>query len=372
MEKQLDGPRSCRPEERSELLALINLVFRVSGGRQPSVERDYPHIYRQENLSNVRVIRIDGGLRASAGTLPMRIATDNEPLDTVGVNCTTTHPDWRNRGLGALLMRDIEDQARIKERDLVHLAAGVPEWYRRFGFEDGGCIYTYRLNRGNVDLLPFLGDLEVRTGLERYVDEIHRIHSAEGVGTCRTKEDVPIILGRDASEIFAGIQGGQVKAYAVVNLRHRLVKEHGGPPELVAALFRTVYDYVDSVNDGRSTTARNAEDRVELVSDLRVEVTPQQTAVIQLFNRIGVPVNVEPWHMLQIIDPVAILRKIGVKGVELVSRGKEFVLQSSAERDIVLNRRMLVKALFGPEKISVNAMVDGLPFLLSTPSTDHV
>ena len=370
MGSHLDGPRACRPEERAELLALVNVVFRVSRGRPPSIERDYPHIYRQANLGNVRVIRIDGGLRASVGTLPMRIATGHEPLDTVGVNCTTTHPDWRNRGLGGLLMRDVEEQARAAGRDLVHLSAGVPEWYRRFGFEDGGCLLTYELNRGNVELLPSPRHLEIDSGLDRYVDDVHRIHSDCGTGTIRSREAVPIILGRTSPELYVGIRCGRVAAYAVVDASSRLVKEHGGPPELTAALLSAVYERVDAANEDRSTTARGADDRVELVSDLRVQVTPQQTGLIELLDRIGIPVTREPWHMLQLIDPAAILRKLGVTDVEVLTRGDRFVLRGG-EGEEVLTRRMLVKALFGPERVTAHAC-NRLPFLLSTPSTDHV
>lgn len=370
MESQIDGPRACRPEERSELLALANLVFRVSRGRAPSVERDYPHIYRTENLDNVRVIRVDGGLRASVGTLPMRIATGGAVLDTVGVNCTTTHPDWRKRGFGGLLMRDIEARAHAAGRDLVHLDAGVPEWYRRFGFEDGGCLLTYELNRGNVGLLPDPRGLEVSTGLDRYVADLHRIHTADGAGTVRREEDVPVIVGRTSPELFVAERRGRVVAYAVVQPASRLVKEHGGPPELVAALLRAVYSLVDSVNEGRSTTERDDQERVDLTSGLQVEVIPQQTGLVALLDRIGIPVTRAPWHMLQLIDPAAILRKLGLNDVTVRTRGDRFVLSGPGGEE-VLPRRMLVKALFGPERVTEVAG-DRLPVLLSTPSTDHV
>jgi predicted N-acetyltransferase YhbS len=370
MGSQIDGPRACRPEERSELLALINLVFRVSRGRAPSIERDYPHIYRASNLDNVRVIRVDGGLRASVGTLPMRITAGGAALDTVGVNCTTTHPDWRSRGFGGLLMRDVEAQARAAGRDLVHLDAGVPEWYRRFGFEDGGCLLTYELNRGNVGLLPDPGGLEIRAGLERYAGDVHRIHTACGAGTIRPEVDVPIIVGRTSPELFVAERRGRVEAYAVVQPASRLVKEHGGPPELVAALLRAVYARVDAVNEGRSTTARDDGDRVDLTSDLQVEVIPQQTGLVQLLDRLGLPMTRAPWHMLQLIDPAAILRKLGLDDVAVRQRGDRYVL-SGPEGEEALTRPMLVKALFGPERVTAVAG-DRLPFLLSTPSTDHV
>lgn len=370
MGSRIDGPRACRPEERSELLALTNLVFRVARGRVASIERDYPHIYRIENLENVRVIRADGGLRASVGTLPMRIAMGGVSLDTVGVNCTTTHPDWRQRGFGGLLMRDVEEQARAAGRDLVHLDAGVPEWYRRFGFEDGGCLLTYELNRGNIGLLPDPADLEVRTGLQRYAADLHRIHTADGSGTVRREEDVPLIVGRTAPELFVAERRGRVDAYAVVQPGARLVKEHGGPPEVVAALLRAVYARVDSVNEGRSSTARDDHDRVALTSDLRVEVIPQQTGLVALLDHIGIPVTRAPWHMLQLIDPAAILRTLRLADVSVRRSGDRFVL-SGPDGEEVLTRRMLVKALFGPERVTAVAG-DRLPVLLSTPSTDHV
>ncbi|MCY4372429.1 MAG: GNAT family N-acetyltransferase [Spirochaetaceae bacterium] len=370
MGSRIEGPRACRPDERSELLALANLVFRVSRGRWPSIERDSPHVYRTENLGNVRVIRADGGLRASVGTLHMRIAAGGAVLDTVGVNCTTTHPDWRKRGFGGLLMRDVEERARAAGRDLVHLDAGVPEWYRRFGFEDGGCLLTYELNRGNVGLLPDPADLEIGIGLARYAAQLHRIHTADGAGTIRSEEDVPVIVGRTSPELFVAERRGQVVAYAVVQPASRLVKEHGGPPELVAALLRAVYARVDAVNEGRSTTARDDRDRVDLTSGLQVEVIPQQAGLIALLDRIGVPVARAPWHMLQLIDPAAVLRKLGLNDVAVSRRGDLFVLSGPGGEE-ALTRRMLVKALFGPERVTEVAG-DRLPVLLSTPSTDHV
>ena len=148
------------------------------------------------------------------------------------------------------------------------------------------------------------------------------------------------------------------------------MKEHGGPPELVAALLRAVYARVDAVNEGRSTTARDDRDRVDLTSGLQVEVIPQQAGLIALLDRIGVPVARAPWHMLQLIDPAAVLRKLGLNDVAVSRRGDLFVLSGPGGEE-ALTRRMLVKALFGPERVTEVAG-DRLPVPLSTPSTDHV
>ncbi len=246
----------------------------------------------------------------------------------------------------------------------------MPEWYRRFGFEDGGCLLSYELNRGNVGLLPDPRGLEVRTGLDRYAADLHRIHSTDRAGTVRREEDVPVIVGRTSPELFVAERRGRVVAYAVVQPASRLVKEHGGQPELVAALLRAVYALVDAVNQGRSTTERDDQERVDLTSELQVEVIPQQTGLVALLDRIGIPVTRAPWHMLQLIDPAEILRKLGLNDVTVHTRGDRFVL-SGPDGEEVLSRRMLVKALFGPERVTAVAG-DRLPVLLSTPSTDHV
>ena len=181
---------------------------------------------------------------------------------------------------------------------------------------------------------------------------------------------MPVIVGRTSPELFVAERRGQVVAYAVVQPASRLVKEHGGPPELVAALLRAVYARVDAVNEGRSTTARDDRDRGDLTSGLQVEVIPQQAGLIALLDRIGVPVARAPWHMLQLIDPAAVLRKLGLNDVAVSRRGDLFVLSGPGGEE-ELTRRMLVKALFGPERVTEVAG-DRLPVLLSTPSTDHV
>ena len=365
-----DGPRPCRPEELDELLELVNPVFRTSKGRPPTIASDYPQIYRESNLDNVYLIRVDGAIRACAGTMPTQIACGDAVLDAVGVNCVTTDPDWQGRGLGGMIMRHIEDRSRAAGCDLAHLAAGVPEWYRRFGYEDGGCLLRYQLDRGNVELLPEAGDVQVDTGLERYVVDAQRIHDAERLGAIRDPGDVLLILARTAPELYVAIKNNRVEAYAIVNENGKLVKEHGGSTELVATLLRQVFERLDADNQGRSTTARDDEGRVELQSHLTVEVGPRQTGLVRWLERLGFPMSRGPWNMLQLLNPVATLDKLGHGDLEVTVRGDDYTLRAG-EREETFTRCQLVKVIFGPERVTDIAGTR-LPVLLSTPSTDHV
>ena len=51
-----EGPRPARLEERDDLIAMINYVFRVSVGREPTIGTDWSHVYAPANLANVSVV----------------------------------------------------------------------------------------------------------------------------------------------------------------------------------------------------------------------------------------------------------------------------------------------------------------------------
>jgi len=368
--KDIDGPRACRLEELEELLELVNFVFRTSSGRLPTIATDYPHIYRESNLENVRVIGVGGALRASLGTWSMQIALGDVRLNTVGVNAVTTHQDWRGRGFGELLMRDVERRERRAGSDLVHLSAGVPEWYRKLDYEDGGCQLTYTLNRGNVEFLPRPEELEIDSGLEGYLEDLHRIHTNDRLGAVRDRRDLALIVGRTSPQLYVAKRAGSVEAYVLVREAEKLVIEHGGAAELVAPLLGAVFERIDKVNEGRSTTRRGGDHQVELKSHLTVEVSPLQSGLVALLDRIGIPVSRHSWHMVQLLDPATILEKLGIRDVTVAKRGDKFLVQAG-ERAESYSRRQLVKLIFGPERIS-DIAGDRLPLPLFTPATDHV
>lgn len=368
--KDIDGPRACRLEELEELLELVNFVFRTSSGRLPTIATDYPHIYRESNLENVRVIGVDGTLRASLGTWSMQIALGDVRLNTLGVNAVTTHPDWRGRGFGELLMRDVEGRAQRAGCDLIHLSAGVPEWYRKLDYEDGGCQLTYTLNRGNVGFLPGADELEIDSGLERYLEDLHRIHTNDQLGAVREPDDLPLVLGRTSPHLYVAKRGGNVEAYVLVREAEKLVIEHGGAADLVAPLLGVVFERVDNVNEGRSTTRRGADHQVELKSHLTVEVSPLQSGLVALLDQIGIPVSRHSWHMVQLLYPSSIFDKLGMSDITVSKREDDFLVQAG-ERAESYSRRQLVKLIFGPERIS-DIAGDRLPVPLFTPATDHV
>jgi GNAT superfamily N-acetyltransferase len=365
-----DGPRGCKPEELDELLELVNQVFRTSQGKPPSIQTNYPQIYRVSNLENIRVVRIDGAIRASVSNSPREIAAGSHTLKAIGVNCTTCHPDWRKRGLGAMLMKDTADRAAETGCDLVNLSAGYPEWYRCFDYEDGGCLLTYTLNRGNVDLLPALDGHEVDSGFERYLDALHEIHSRERWGVVRSREDERLVLAKEPAEIFVAIRNSRVVAYAYYRTKSRILMEHGGLAEVVGGLVREVFHRVDAETAGISTSTRDSSFTPLLEAEIYLEANPLQPKLMSLLDRFAFPVVRSAWNMLYLVDPVGLIGKLGPGDLEVQEQKGLFFL-CRGDREERFSRRQMVKVLFGPERVT-DICGDQLPIPIYTPTTDHV
>ena len=367
----LDGPRACKPEELDELLELVNGIFRTDRGKPPSIRTDYPHIYRTSNLDNIRVIRIDGAIRASVSHSPREIAAGPHTiLQAIGVNCTTCHPDWRRQGLGAMLMKDTAVRAAETGCDLVNLDAGYPEWYRRFDYEDGGCLLSYSINRGNVDLLPALDGFEVDSGFERYLDALHEIHRRENWGVIRNREDERLVLAKEPAEIFVAIRDSRVVAYAYYRTRSRILMEHGGPAEVVAGLVREVFHRVDEETAGVSSSTRDSSFTPLLQAELFLEANPLQPKLTALLDKAGIPLQRTAWNMLFLIDPAGLVARLGPDDLEVWEQDGMFALRRGG-REERYTRRQMVKLLFGPERVT-DICGAQLPMPIYTPTTDHV
>ena len=357
------------------MLHLVNLVFRTSQGRPASIADDYPHIYTAANLDNIITVRESGRIRACVSTLPMRVACGDLTLDTLGVNCTTTHPEWRRRGLGELMMREIAGRAAERGCDLVHLDAGVPEWYRDLEYEYGGRINYYTLHRGNADLLsPLDPGVEVAAG--NGVDAVaaaHRLHAAERLGTIRTLDESTVAYARSGGDLVTAVRDGEVVAYVYLRQVDQTVIECGGRSQQVAALTRHLFEQAEGASRDRSRTARGGDSHPERRPLLRVEVSPLSSLDSLLAGR-AFPAHHSYWHMFYLSNVAQTVAKLD-RSVAVESAGPaEFDLRRGGEITHY-HRRQLVQVLFGPEArgaMSGGVVPTGAPVHLFTPYTDHV
>ena len=369
----LDGPRACRPDELPELLQLVNQVFRTNRGRPPDIGDTYRHIYAVDNLELVRLIRIDGAIRASVGLFPFELAAGPHTFDAFGLNCTTCHPDWRRRGLGALLMNDAVQLCEQRGLDLIHLDGGVPEWYRQLGYEQAGSRYLYHFDRGNIELLPQL-DCEVVSDLEcnleeghGHLEQVHALHIAQRSGNMRSLHNTQQSFARYGGELLATRHSGELTAYLYVV--GTSVMESAGAAQLITGLTRELFQRRDGENAEASTTGRDDEDRVLRNVMVALEVSPLRTDLVTLLDSAGVPCERNYWHMVRVTDPPALAKKVGFEGTVVeMAAGNDFDVATERGKQ-TMTRGAIGRLLFGPERFPLRTQA---PIPLFAPGTDHV
>ncbi len=363
----LDGPRACRAEELPELLELVNYVFRTSQGRPPDIGDAYRHIYCEENLELVRLICIDGAIRASVGLFPFELAAGQHTFSALGLNCTTCHPDWRRRGLGALLMDDAAHLAEQKSLDMIHLAGGVPEWYRHLGYEQAGSRYLYHFDRGNIGLLPPL-DCEVVTELVGHIEQMHALFLAQRSGNMRSLHNTRQSFARYPGELLAAQQDGELKAYLYADFDNLVLECAGEPAELIAGLTHELFDRRDRENEGASTTGRDEKYRVLRNVVVSLEVSPLRTDLTALLDGLGIPCERNYWHMVRVTDPPDLAGKIGFEGT-IEAAGEDAFVVATENGEQTMTRGAISRLLFGPERFPLRTQP---PIPLFAPGTDHV
>ena len=107
---------------------LHRMVVRAFDG--DFAEEDWQHTY-----GGWRVVACDGEVPvAHAAVVPRELRVGDRPLRTGYVEGVATEPHRQRAGLGSLVMAETTHLVR-REFEMGALSTGVPDFYRRFGWE---------------------------------------------------------------------------------------------------------------------------------------------------------------------------------------------------------------------------------------------
>ena len=344
-----DGPRACRPLELAPTLDLINYVFRhlrTPPGR-PTMGWDYPHVYNPANLDNVRIVARNGEPVASVGIYPTRVRTPRGEIAVGGIGAVATHPNHRRLGLSTLCLEDAHATMRAAGLHVGLLGTGIPDFYRKLGWENAGRQWRFSLDRGNVSFLPDANRLEVTDEWRPHAAALCALHNAEPLGAPRTDATFVLRAERKFVRLVVATRAGQPVAYA--GLRDSTAAETAGAPDNVAALLRAIFMSLDDPQ--RRTTDRipGQTTRTELgvITPVRPDGLPA------LLTHRGVPHTLSYQGMLKILDAPTLFAALNLSQVDLeriqLPSGRDG-WRLHANRTLDLSEPALVKLCFGPER----------------------
>ncbi|MEM2905575.1 MAG: GNAT family N-acetyltransferase [Candidatus Bathyarchaeia archaeon] len=244
----MEGPRAARRDELQQVADLANLVFREAKGLAWTMHLEFPLLFNEANLENLRVILDDGkpvtlvGIRESE----LVIYGCRVPVGMIGSVCT--HPQYRGKGLASLALVDAFEKMKRDGVPLV-LVSGVRSLYTRAGCAMVGREYRYGLTPQDAEKLPTCG-FELEPFQEGALSGIVELRQKEPVRFLNTPEELLALLKRPERDSLSQVHprdtflikcGSTSVAYLVAqmprdgSLGDSNLVEYGGSRSAVAA-----------------------------------------------------------------------------------------------------------------------------------------
>lgn len=156
MEDLKEGPRAARLDELQDVIQIVNSIFLPRERFIFSMSEVFPHVFTEDNLDNIRVIVRDGKPVSHLCIWEGELHIYGVWLKVGLIGCVCTHPEYRRRGYGSLLVKDALIKMKKDGVDLV-MVSGFRSLYRRFGCIEAGRVYHYilekdRLSQENINL----------------------------------------------------------------------------------------------------------------------------------------------------------------------------------------------------------------------------
>jgi len=192
----IEGPRAATRDELPLVVDLADRVFRSSD--ETSMGRDFPLLFHEDNLHDLRIFADDGVPVAHVGMFRRDVCLLGTRHKSCAIGAVCTDAAYRGHGLGTRL---VEDARRICLRDGVDLMliSGRRGLYRRLGYVTVGDHYYATARQ---DTLPGPAGYSLRPWAPEDLPALVRLHSAEPVRFVREPREFQGLL--EAERIHNG------------------------------------------------------------------------------------------------------------------------------------------------------------------------
>ena len=330
-EAKTEGPRGCTKEELGELLVFLHNIFRPGLDESINVGLEYSHVISSamNDSENLRIIKYNREIVSHVGIHEIYVKIDELKLKVGAIFGVATHPNFRGKGFATILLKDATEKMIRENYDVSILWTGIPEFYRKLGWENAGSKTTFHFNNSNIEVLPDYKDLEIRkVEDENELKTIVSLHN-ETNGVVWSENAAKLLLSRQAIETYLALRN-ESKGYAVI--RGSRIIDFSGDSNMILALIK--YMFVSK--------------KLERI-EFQVPSNSKEASILKYF---GVPFEEDYIGMMKIIN-LNNLKETLAKcriNVERMNAAHYLVKQCTEER--ILDEKQLTKLIFGPEVIT--------------------
>jgi len=334
-EEYIEGPRACESYEVAPTLGLLASV------NTPEIGMWFPHVYCEANRENMRIIKVNGRVAASASICVYDTQTPRGELKLAEVSAVSCHPDFRRRGFGNQVVESCMERMRQIGCQLGVLPSDINDWYRKLGWENAGRRYSFQIDRANVQLLPVAENCQIQQEACPDVAQMLELYHHHNIGARRQLEVFEVLLSRPDTDVYTASRGGKLISYIVV--REEYIAEFAGEPVAALALVRAAFGMRDDLSKPTSTT--------EGLGRMKLEAPYLSEGLPRLLLDLGLPYSLNYLRMMWVPHLPGLLEALGLEDIT-AEETDDTVRLFRGDETVELTRRELVKLIFGPEHVA--------------------
>jgi GNAT superfamily N-acetyltransferase len=238
----IDGPRGCGRGEVTEVIALVDGEMRQ--GIDQSMLTDYPLVYMERNIENLRILKVDGELASVVPFIPRPVVLDDCRFTAGIISPTATAPHHRRQGYGARCLADcIARMTQIGcELSVLWTLPTTFPFYEQGDYQ-GVRSQGWTYPCGGADAAMFRNGGETVTRCvaadPRHIEAVRAMHERGLCGVRRSVAEYGVLLSLPKMETLLASRGAGPVAYLVVSrARHKPgLLEAGGEAAAVETLI---------------------------------------------------------------------------------------------------------------------------------------
>ncbi len=247
---EIDGPRACRNDELHEMIALVDAVMRA--GSDQTFLTDYPLVYRDSNLQNISINKVNGEIVSVVPYFPRKVAIDGCCFTIGIISPTATSPDHRKKGYGLNCLNAGIEKMTTDGIDLSVLWTEIPtfRFYEHAQYQavrSQKLLYSCRKTDAGLFANNGHSIVEYDPNSRRYITDIREMHEKEVFGVLRSAEDYPFLFSLPKMKTLIALQNNEPIGYLLVSRATNKpgLVEAGGEKAAVETLVNNVLNELD-------------------------------------------------------------------------------------------------------------------------------
>lgn len=209
--------------QKIDLPELIQLVDKeMRNGSDQSVFTDYPLVYREDNLENIRMIKVDNRIASVVPYIPQKGVIEGSSFSIGIISPTVTSPEHRKQGYASKCLQDCINRMNKKEIDLSVLWTKLATFpfYEKAGYQGvRNQDYIYKCEKSDACKFAQYGEeiIEYNPQDQKFLASIQQMHEKEVTLVERNANSYSYLFNLPKTKTLLAISNNKVTAYLLIS-----------------------------------------------------------------------------------------------------------------------------------------------------------